>query len=99
MANMTRSEYEKRTKAAADFKALIALPEWLVIDELLVRLSEDASTRPVLDVPREKLQTIYDMLLGRQECILLIRNAMMEWTEDLALRPEAIDPEPTPPPT
>ena len=99
MANMTRSEYEKRTAAAAAFQKLIAMPEWLIIDELLVSMSEDASARAVLDVPREQLSTVYDMLNGRQECILLIRNAMMEWTADLALRPEAIDPEPEVAPT
>lgn len=93
MANMTRKEYEKRTSNAAAFQKLIAMPEWLIVDELLVTLSEDSTARPLLDVPREKLQTVYDMLVGRQECILLIKNAMMEWTSDLALRPEIIDPE------
>ena len=94
MANMTRKEYEKRTAAAAAFQKLIAMPEWKLIDDLLVELSEEASKRPVLDIPREKLETVYDMLNGRQECILLIKNAMMEWMADMNLRPEVIDPEP-----
>lgn len=90
---MTRAEYEKRVGEAAMFQKLIALPEWKLIDDLLVRMSEASARQPMLDVPREKLMTVYDMLNGRQECILLLKNAMMEWIADLELRPEAIDPE------
>jgi hypothetical protein len=96
---MTRAEYEKRVSTANAFKKLIEMPEWSIVDELLVKMSEDAAKMPLLDVPREKLQTVYDMANGRQECILLIRNAMMEWLGDLQLRPEAIDPEPVTAPT
>lgn len=91
---MTRAEYEKRSADAAAFKKLIEMPEWKLIDDLLVKMSDDAAKFPVIGIPREKLELIYDMMNGRQECILLIKNAMMEWIGDLNLRPEAIDPEP-----
>lgn len=93
---MTRSEYEKRTADAAAFQKLVSMPEWLVVDELLVKILDDSSKSPMLAVPREKLECVYDMLNGQQACILLIKSAIMEWTSDLGLRPEMIDEEPSP---
>ena len=91
---MQRNEYEKRVSDAAAFQRLYSMPEWKLVDDLLVQMSEDTSKKALLDIPREKLGVVYDMLNGRQECILLIRDAMMGWVQDLNLRPELIDPEP-----
>jgi hypothetical protein len=73
---MTRAEYNERVNKAQAFAKLTAMPEWCIVDELMVRLSEEAGTFPALSIPREGLERVYDMLAGRQECIALIQNAL-----------------------
>lgn len=91
---MTRAEYDRRVEAAAKFKKLMEVPEFCLVDELMVKLNREASELSMLTVPREQITRVYDMLSGRLECVALIQNAFREWIQDLALDPKEIDPEP-----
>lgn len=93
---MTRAEFEKRKSQSDAFLKLIALPEWQVIDEMLVQIDTDTRNLKLLDMPPDKLTMIADMAKGRIECIAIIRDYMAQWISDRELKPSEVDVETLP---
>lgn len=93
---MQRAEFDKRKSQSEAFLKLIAMPEWQVIDDMLVQIDTDTRNLKLLEMPPEKLTMIADMAKGRLECIAIIRDYMAQWISDRDLKPSEIDVETLP---
>lgn len=83
MIEMPRKEFEERTRAAADFRILCAMPEFQTtivafFDEYAKRMAD----AHILAFPAENLRDTYHRVLGQNDVLEEYKAQVARWLED-----------------